>query len=210
MPSTYRAIEGILHASAARINRRTLGWLISSESIGCIAPSPSCASCAARGLKLIALQNADSAGQYPSAVAVSDVIRPQKPQVPDSAQSGLRIVGHEYRCGVRRIHVSRQAFFAFWGGASATAASSVSSRKVSVSCRYKADRCICVAEIADGGILADVQFEVAAARGQHKSAGNRRRPDDLFVDEALDVLQHRISMVAGLSQCGVRISSEDH
>jgi hypothetical protein len=67
-----------------------------------------------------------------------------------------------------------------------------------------------VAEIADGSILADVQFEVTAARGQHKSAGNRRRPDDLFIDEALDMFQHRISMIAGLSQCGISIGPEDH
>jgi len=41
------------------------------------------------------------------------------------------------RQGVRRIWVSRQVDFAFAGGASATAASVVSRRKVNVSCRYK-------------------------------------------------------------------------
>src|SRR5579862_2094413 len=47
-----------------------------------------------------------------------------------------------------------------------------------------------VAQIADRYVLADVKPEVAAAGREHERARDRRGPDDLAVDDALDMLQH--------------------
>src|SRR5580658_11171147 len=74
--------------------------------------------------------------------------------------------------------------------------------------QIQADRGIGVAKITDGDILPNVKVEIAAASGQHESAGNRGCPDDLIVDQPFDVLQHRVSVVAGFSERGVRISAE--
>src|ERR1700729_2202244 len=65
-------------------------------------------------------------------------------------------------------------------------------------------------EIADGNILADVQIEIAATGGQHEGAGNGGRPDDLIFDQTLDVLQYRVSVVAGFGERGVGVGAEQH
>ena len=43
-----------------------------------------------------------------------------------------------------------------------------------------------------------------------EGAGDGRGPDDLAVDEMLDVLDHRIAMVAGLVQRGIGVGAEQH
>ena len=50
-----------------------------------------------------------------------------------------------------------------------------------------------VLEIADREILADRQLEVAAALGDHQAAVEAGRPDDVAVDQALDVAEDRIA-----------------
>ena len=65
--------------------------------------------------------------------------------------------------------------------------------------QIEADRRVGVARIADRDVLADMQVEIAAARRQDEGAGDRRGPDDLAVDERLDMLQDRIAVVAGFA-----------
>ena len=67
-----------------------------------------------------------------------------------------------------------------------------------------------MAGIADGDILADVQLEIAAARGQDKGARDGRGPDDLAADETVDMLQHRVAVIAGFGERRVRISAEQN
>ena len=86
----------------------------------------------------------------------------------------------------------------------------VSSRKVNVSCRYSRTVVVGVAQIADRDVLAEMQVEVAAAGRQHERAGNRGSPDDLVVDQPLDVLDHRIAVIAGLAQRGIGVGAQHH
>jgi hypothetical protein len=76
--------------------------------------------------------------------------------------------------------------------------------------QIQADSGIGVAEITDGDVLADVKVEIAATGGQHESTANSGGPDDLIVDKPLDVLQHRVPVVAGLGECGVGVGAEQH
>src|SRR5699024_1725895 len=62
-----------------------------------------------------------------------------------------------------------------------------------------------VREVPDRQVLADVQGEVAAARGQHHRPVHPGRPHDLAVDEALEVLLDRIAVVGGLRDRGERL-----
>ncbi len=55
-----------------------------------------------------------------------------------------------------------------------------------------------------------MQLEVAAARGQHKRAGNRGSENDLLVDQPLDVLDDRIAVIARLAQRRVRVGAHHH
>jgi hypothetical protein len=85
-----------------------------------------------------------------------------------------------------------QLFFAFAGGVSATAALKIEAHDV-----------VGVIEIANGDILAKMQGEIAAASGEHERAGDGGRPENLIVDEPLDVLKHRVSVVARLGESSV-------
>src|SRR5882762_463162 len=76
--------------------------------------------------------------------------------------------------------------------------------------QVQADGGIGVAEITDGDVLANVQVEIAATSGQHESASNRGGPYDLIVDEPFDVFEDRVSVVAGLGECGVGVGTEQH
>src|SRR5271157_1884034 len=76
--------------------------------------------------------------------------------------------------------------------------------------QIQADNSIGVAEVTDGEVLADVKVEIASTGGQHESTGNSGRPDDLIVDKALDMLQHRVPVVADLGECGVGVGAEQH
>ena len=63
-------------------------------------------------------------------------------------------------------------------------------------------------EVADGDILADVELEVAAARGDDEGAFDGRRPDEIAVNDALDVFEYGIAVIAGFGEGGVFIGSE--
>src|SRR5271167_3662302 len=76
--------------------------------------------------------------------------------------------------------------------------------------QIQADRGIGMHQIANGDVLADMQVEIAATGGHHKSAANRGRPDDFVLDESLNMFQYRVSVIAGLSQCGVNVGIEEH
>ena len=67
-----------------------------------------------------------------------------------------------------------------------------------------------MAEVADRNILSDVQFEVAASRSHNERAFDSRRPDNVAVNDALDVLEDRVSVIAGLGECSVFIGSEQN
>jgi len=67
-----------------------------------------------------------------------------------------------------------------------------------------------MAEIADRNILPDVEFEVAASRRQHECTFDRRSPDEVAVNDALDVLEDGISMIAGFGERCVLIGSEQN
>ena len=60
--------------------------------------------------------------------------------------------------------------------------------------QVQADGRVSVAQVADGDVLADVQAEVAAAGREHERARDGGSPDDLAVDQPLDMLQHRIAV----------------
>src|ERR1700693_1651662 len=70
------------------------------------------------------------------------------------------------------------------------------------------DGCVGVAQVADGYVLADVQAEVAAAGGEHESAGDGRSPDDLAIYQALNVFHHRVAIVAGLAERRIGVGAQ--
>ena len=53
-----------------------------------------------------------------------------------------------------------------------------------------------MAEITNGEVLTDIQFEVPTARGEHEPALNGRRPDDPAIHHTLDMMKDRIPIVA--------------
>src|SRR5262249_58975250 len=63
----------------------------------------------------------------------------------------------------------------------------------------KAHDAVGVAQITDREVLPDVQIEITAARGEHEGAGDGWRPDNLLLDQLLDMLQHEIPVVTSLS-----------
>ena len=67
-----------------------------------------------------------------------------------------------------------------------------------------------MAEVADRNILTDIQLKIAASRSQNDCTFNRRRPDNVAVNDPLDVFEHGISMIAGLGERRVLIGSEQN
>src|SRR5258708_37725302 len=66
------------------------------------------------------------------------------------------------------------------------------------------------AGIANRNVLADVQVEVAATGSKDKGSCDRRGPDNFLADQALDVLNYRISVIAGLAYCCIGFRSQDY
>jgi hypothetical protein len=60
-----------------------------------------------------------------------------------------------------------------------------------------------VTEVADGNILPNVQFEIAASRREHKGAANRLGQHNVAVDDSLYMFQDRVTIIAGF--CKPRI-----
>ena len=94
--------------------------------------------------------------------------------------------------------------------ATETDASLVSMRKVRVSRRYRRTTLSVWALVADRQVLPEMQLEVAAARGEHAAAVERRRPDDVAADDALDVVDGGIAVVAALAQGGVGAGAQQY
>ena len=67
-----------------------------------------------------------------------------------------------------------------------------------------------MAEVANRNILPDVEFEVAASRRQDERTFDRRRPDKVAVNDAFDVLEDGISVIARLGECRILIGSEQN
>src|SRR6516164_5380563 len=72
----------------------------------------------------------------------------------------------------------------------------------------EAHNAIRVIEVANRDVLTDVQIKIAAALGQHEGAGQRRGPNDVILDELLDVSQNRVPIVGGLRESRVGISTK--
>src|ERR1700684_3835284 len=53
--------------------------------------------------------------------------------------------------------------------------------------QVQADMRVGMAQVADGGILANVKIQVPAAGCDHKGSANGRRPNNFAVDQALDM-----------------------
>ena len=67
-----------------------------------------------------------------------------------------------------------------------------------------------MARITDRYVLADIQAKVSTAGREHECASNCRSPDDFTVNEALNVLQYWVAMVAGLAQCRIGVRTQQH
>src|SRR5579862_3298863 len=67
-----------------------------------------------------------------------------------------------------------------------------------------------MAQVADGSVLANLKIKVAAARGDHERTVNGGRPDDFSFNESLDMVKHRISIVAGFGELGIRVGAEQN
>lgn len=76
--------------------------------------------------------------------------------------------------------------------------------------QVQADLGLGVREVPDRQVLAEVQAEVAAPGRQHDRAADRGRPDDLAGQQALDVLDDRVPVVAGLADLGVGVGAQQH
>src|ERR1700733_7951607 len=74
--------------------------------------------------------------------------------------------------------------------------------------QVKPDRRVGVREVADREILSNAEFEIAASGGQHKCALDGRSPDEVAVDNALDVLQDWIAVIAGFRELGIGFGSK--
>src|SRR5580700_4370349 len=67
-----------------------------------------------------------------------------------------------------------------------------------------------MAQIADGYVLTDVKAKIATAGREHERARNGRRPDDLAIHQALDVLHDRVTAVARLAKRRIGVGAEQH
>src|ERR1700683_5740413 len=74
--------------------------------------------------------------------------------------------------------------------------------------QVQADVRVGVAQIADGGVLADVKIEVASAGCDHEGPVNGGSPNDFAFDEALDVFENRIAVIAGFGKLGISVGAE--
>ena len=65
-----------------------------------------------------------------------------------------------------------------------------------------------VTGVTDRDVLADIQFEIAAAGRDHVAAVDRRRPDDLSFYQTLDMTQHGIAFVAAARGSRVGVGAQ--
>ena len=67
-----------------------------------------------------------------------------------------------------------------------------------------------MAEVTDRNVLSDIELEVTASRGEQEGAGDGWSPDDIAIDNPLDVLQHWIPMVADLCKLCIFIGPQQN
>ncbi len=72
----------------------------------------------------------------------------------------------------------------------------------------KPDDRVRVAEIADGDVLPYIELEIASSCGQHKRALYGGSPNNIAVDNALDVFQDGISVITGFRELRISFGSK--
>ncbi len=75
--------------------------------------------------------------------------------------------------------------------------------------QVKLDRCARMAEIADGNVLTDMQFKISTAGREHKPAFDGRCPDDPAVNNALNMVEDRITIIASAARGSISFRPQD-
>ena len=76
--------------------------------------------------------------------------------------------------------------------------------------QIKANVGVSVIQVADGSVLADVKIEVAAAGSDDEGAVNGGCPDNFSFDQAFDVFEDRIAVIAGFGEFGISVGAEQN
>ena len=76
--------------------------------------------------------------------------------------------------------------------------------------QIKANVSVSMIQVADGGVLANVKFEVAATRRDDEGAVNGGRPDDFPLEQAFDVFENRIAVIARFGEFGISIGAKQN
>src|SRR5215475_1484555 len=69
---------------------------------------------------------------------------------------------------------------------------------------------VSMAQIADGGILADVKIEITTASRHDESALNGGRPDDFAFDQSFDMFEDGIAVITCFGEFGICIGAEQN
>ena len=69
---------------------------------------------------------------------------------------------------------------------------------------------VSVIQVADGGVLTNMKIEVAATGRDDESAVNGGCPDDFAFDQAFDVFEDRIAVIAGFGELGISVGTEQN
>lgn len=70
--------------------------------------------------------------------------------------------------------------------------------------------CVCVIEVANRGVLAEMEIQIAASGSENEGAVNRGCPDDSVFDQAFDVFEHRVAVIRCLRKLGVCIGAKQN
>lgn len=67
-----------------------------------------------------------------------------------------------------------------------------------------------VTQIADGGVLAEMKIEIASSIGHDEGTVDGGCPNDFAFDEAFDVFEDRIAVIAGFGKFGISVRAEQN
>lgn len=67
-----------------------------------------------------------------------------------------------------------------------------------------------MAEITNRDILSNAELEVSAACGQYEGTFDRRSPDNIAVNDSLDVFENGVSMIVCLSKFCIRFGAQQN
>ena len=67
-----------------------------------------------------------------------------------------------------------------------------------------------VGGVSNGHVGTQLQVEIAAAGGQDERAVDGRGPDDVAVDQPVDVFEDRVSVFGGLADLGVDVGGQQY